>query len=59
MNLIATAGIARPEDKKKLTVAAANFCASGMQPFKAVACVGLKNLLQTALDIGVTKKTAV
>ena len=49
--LIATAGIARPEGKK---VAAANFCASGMQPFKAVVCVGLKNLLQAALDIGVT-----
>jgi hAT family C-terminal dimerisation region/Hermes transposase DNA-binding domain len=41
------------KDKAQMTRTAANFCASDMRPIEAVAGIGLKDLIQTALNIGV------
>lgn len=53
MILFATKGVPIIHDKKKMTLAAANFCAIDLRPFESIAGQGLKGLIQTTLDIGV------
>jgi hypothetical protein len=56
MHVFAMQSTANQSDKKKMTQSAANYCALDMRPFESLACQGLKDLLQTALDIGVASK---
>ena len=53
MNVFATKGVPTTHDKKKMTLAAANFYAIDLRPFESIAGHGLKGLIQTTLDIGV------
>uniref|UniRef100_M4BK55 Uncharacterized protein n=1 Tax=Hyaloperonospora arabidopsidis (strain Emoy2) TaxID=559515 RepID=M4BK55_HYAAE len=54
VNVLVTKGIAKPAEKKKMNVAASEDFSSDMRPFSIMAGVGMRNILQVALDIGVT-----
>ena len=54
MNVLVTKGIAKPAEKKKMNIAASEDFSSDMRPFSIMAGVGMRNILQLALDIGVT-----
>lgn len=53
MSLFATKCISTTHENKKMRLAIANFCAIDLRSFEYLARHGLKELLQTTLDIGV------
>jgi hypothetical protein len=44
--------IVTKQEKETMTAVAADYCATDMRPFESLSGLGLKALIQTALDIG-------